>query len=543
MKKIFLLLFTSITIISISAQNGWPHIYHANENAVSQSFKETYDKGYLLSGWLDASYPNYCWLMKTDINGNTLWEKTIGSSQYTTVIHDITENNQGEIFIVGATYKEDQYGDPYVIKLNACGEIEWCNIMHTQMNLDYARDVVPNEDGGCAVGLYHRGFENDPDYDGEDIICVARINNQGFKTWETCYNSQDSLSGTESNRDLTQFMGDKLLITGDIYYTDTTTGLAWLNCYYILTNENGEFLWETIVHKDSAGYDNGSGGAAWESIVSPGEEYILSSISHYIGSSESRPAFIKLDFQGNVEVMDLISGYENGKLFSSKFINDSVFIGSAGWGNNPPEDPTLALKYDTSGNILDQRVVTNDDYLSYVEKTFDNKFLFFTTQSSSQGNYEAFLAKYNQNLEYDSIYNQPMEYDTLCPYPIASDTITLDGCILSTSSEENAPEPKTYSPELKVYPNPAGGPVTVELPGYIEKHSAQQGFQITQKDYQYHHDAVLHVVNIHGQTAATHPANGRETLILPTQGLTAGVYMVVLEVNDRRYASAKLMVR
>ncbi|MCF8334473.1 MAG: T9SS type A sorting domain-containing protein, partial [Bacteroidales bacterium] len=291
-----------------------------------------------------------------------------------------------------------------------------------------------------------------------------------------------------------------------------------------------------------------SGGQAWESVISPSGDYIFSSVSHYVRNSEgegdNRPAFVILDLEGNFEkIKDLASGYQNGKLWSSQLINDSTAIGSAGWGNDAWEDPALAVKFDTAGNIIEQREVTGGIYLSRVEKTFDNKYLFYTQDDQGPVDHTVYLVKYNQNLEYDTLYNQPMEYDTLCPYPIASDTISLDGCMLSTSSEENPPEPKTYSPEIKVYPNPARGPVTVELPGYIEKHSAQKGFQITQKDYQYHSDAVLHIIDIHGQKIASFEAKGQKKMTVPTQNLSPGVYMVIMEVNGKRYAKEKLIVR
>ncbi len=530
--------------MNLFSQEEWIRTYHENDPALFISIQESYDHGYLLSGWMDRSYPTFCWLLKTDINGYILWEKVIGTPENTTTLMNFTENQLGEIFITGHTYIENEWGgDPYVMKLNACGEREWCNILTTEYNYDNARDVVPTEDGGCIVNLYHRGYENDPNYNGEDRLCLARFDENGYKIWETCYNSTDTLTGNEENKHLLKLPNNKFLVSGHTYYTDSTTGLAWLNCYYILTNGDGEFLWETIVHKDSAGYENGSGGIAWESTLSPGGNYILSSISHYIGANESRPAILKLDMEGNAEIADLVSGNTNGKLWSSELVNDSTVIGSGGWGEDASEDPALALKFDTAGNIINQREVTGDIYLSQVEKTFDNKYLFFTQSDEGPIDHNIHLIKYNQNLEYDSIYNQPMVYDSLCPYPIASDTISLDDCMISVSNEEVVPEPTTYSPELKLYPNPVRGPVTVELPGYIEKHSDQKGFQITQKDYQYHSEAVLHIINIHGQAAATHKVNGEKEMTVPTQDLSPGVYMVVMEVNGKRYAKEKVIVR
>lgn len=546
MKRILLInIFLGILLIGY-CQEEWVRAYHEDESAKFKNIIESYDKGYLLSGWFGSSFPHFNFLMKTDINGYTLWEKTIGSSEYVSTIHDICQNEDGAIFVTGTTYKESNWGgDPYVIKLNACREKLWCKILYTYDNGDNGYRIIPTNDGGCFTALTYRGFENDPNYNGENRICLARFDDQGTKLWETCFNGPVSTSN-EMLEDMTITPEGDLLFSGKIYSHDTATGSGYLKCYYIMSDSEGNFLWETIVEKE-AFEDNYSGGSAWESIINPDQAFIFSSISHALYTeegSEIRPALIILDIDGNVEsIKDLSTDTQNGKLWSSRMIDDSTVIGSAAWGNTSGGDTAQAVKFDTAGNIIEQREVTGGIYLSKVEKTFDNKFLFYTQDDQGPVDHTVYLVKYNQNLEYDSIYNQPMEYDTLCPYPIASDTITLDGCMLSTSSEENTPEPRTYSPELKVYPNPAHGPVTVELPGYIEKHSSQQGFQITQKDYQYHRDAVLHIINIHGQTAATHKGNGEKKMTVPTKDLPPGIYMVVMEVNGKRYAKEKLIVR
>ena len=60
---------------------------------------ECYDKGYLISGANDISpYPNL--LIKTDINGSVLWEKTIQHNDLSIAKGAIDQNISGEIAIV-----------------------------------------------------------------------------------------------------------------------------------------------------------------------------------------------------------------------------------------------------------------------------------------------------------------------------------------------------------------------------------------------------------------------------------------------------------
>jgi hypothetical protein len=62
---------------------------------------ESYDKGYLLLGKFGANYSKYNWLIKTDINGEVLWEKTIGDGQHAIVFDEISEDQSGNIYKAG----------------------------------------------------------------------------------------------------------------------------------------------------------------------------------------------------------------------------------------------------------------------------------------------------------------------------------------------------------------------------------------------------------------------------------------------------------
>jgi hypothetical protein len=58
----------------------WPKIYGDNLRAYGNDIIESYDKGYTICGSIlkDASHFKYGWLIKTDINGNELWNKKFG---------------------------------------------------------------------------------------------------------------------------------------------------------------------------------------------------------------------------------------------------------------------------------------------------------------------------------------------------------------------------------------------------------------------------------------------------------------------------------
>jgi len=89
---------------------------------------ESYDNGYMIVATLQNlnTNQNYGWIIKTNVNGDKLWHRCIGQDGGSDLDCMVRTNDGGEI--VGGIYDGyNQYGDAYVMKLNACAESEWCS--------------------------------------------------------------------------------------------------------------------------------------------------------------------------------------------------------------------------------------------------------------------------------------------------------------------------------------------------------------------------------------------------------------------------------
>ncbi|MBE9491766.1 MAG: hypothetical protein IMY70_02685, partial [Bacteroidetes bacterium] len=148
-----IILLIIFTVSEVKSQNRWVKVYHDETDAPMKYIVESYDKGYLLSGKHGANYSKYNWLIKTDINGEILWEKTIGDGIHTITMIEMVQNNEGAIYLCGGSRYVDPIGDPLIIKLDSCGEKEWCKIFYTQDNHDYSQSICLTPDQGCAVTL------------------------------------------------------------------------------------------------------------------------------------------------------------------------------------------------------------------------------------------------------------------------------------------------------------------------------------------------------------------------------------------------------
>jgi hypothetical protein len=157
MKIIFFIFILQFFICISNAQSRWVRIYHDEEDTPMRYILESYDKGYLFSGKSEANYSKYNWIIKTDINGEILWEKTIGDGIHSLVLFEMAMNESGSLYTSGESRHEDAYGDPIIVKLNVCGEKEWCKVLHSPDHHDFAHCICSTPDGGCAVTLVVTG--------------------------------------------------------------------------------------------------------------------------------------------------------------------------------------------------------------------------------------------------------------------------------------------------------------------------------------------------------------------------------------------------
>ena len=442
-----------ILISNVNSQNRWINNYLSGEDPFAIDIVESYDKGYLLLGKYGPNYSSFNWLIKTDINGEVLWNKTIGQANVTISLAELGLNNQGHCYITGSTYYygEDN-ADPFIMKLNSCGEKEWCNVFMGESN-NFADALVVTSDGGVAILMYMSTFPYIL-----NRICLAKFDIYGNLQWKHCYNSVDSSLNNQQAFDLTIAPDEGFLITGRCYYQNPNPpNLSSRKPYYIKTDSLGNFEWEIIVQKE----ESEVGGGAWSTVLSPDYKYYYSALDHYYHSQSGyAPTLLKMDLNGNVVgIYDLASISYYGKMTEVKFVTDTTLMASAVWGSiGRPK----AVIIDTIGNIIHQANLLDNDWMANTEVAFDNKLLFFTNIQDDNDNFDAYLFKLNTELESDTIYTQPFTYDSLCPYQIMNDTIVQDNCGLIVGMEEVKPKENNDSDKILIYPNPAQNSFTVQ---------------------------------------------------------------------------------
>ena len=128
----------------------WVKTYGGTNWDVSRSVQQTSDGGYIIAGWTNSFGPGDfdVYLIKTDANGDTLWTRTYGSADDGG--WSVQQTTDGGYIIAGGTYS---FGDDdvYLIKTNANGDTLWTKVVGREDNDEIGYSVQQTTDGGYIV--------------------------------------------------------------------------------------------------------------------------------------------------------------------------------------------------------------------------------------------------------------------------------------------------------------------------------------------------------------------------------------------------------
>ena len=163
MKKTIVLLCIMMITVLLSAQTPpdtlWTRTYSGIGMDRCTSVQQTTDGGYIMVG--RSKFPgdlNFdAWLIKTDENGDSLWSKTFGD-YYIDEAYVVRQTSDGGYIIGGMSTQFGWAGEGWLIKTDDQGNMLWQNHYHaegtTTADWDYIYDIVITEDGSfVATGV------------------------------------------------------------------------------------------------------------------------------------------------------------------------------------------------------------------------------------------------------------------------------------------------------------------------------------------------------------------------------------------------------
>jgi hypothetical protein len=533
----------------------WPKEYWTYKRCIGWGLTETYDHGYLLNIQLrtdpQGAIPRWTWIIKTDINGEILWEKKFGDGIHATTFFEIFQCDDGGYLIPGAvTWDSNPDTDALLMKLNSCGEKEWCRIFldNAQDNLDDGiLNVFPleNEEGFIALVIQWGDFSLPGQYKG---IWLFRLANDGSLVWiKNVFDQVNINAWNEIPKSMllskfkTEEGKEKFIITAFTYYFDYGGPLGWPKKMVCAADEDGNELWWAIHHEDE-NYTSEPGMISKES--SGGFIYTVGRDEQYDDTLPNYyPSLFKTDKDGNKIFSKYIidSTYKAGA-FCLNILNDTLIDIGGVWKYEDNIPYASIARTDTNGNFIAEKKVIQSEYgFGYSIKTIDNKELFLKDEDWGT-NTSVFLYKFNYELESDTLYTQPFQYDYLCDdLPIASDTIGIDDCDLWTK----LPGEIEYrnAKQLFIFPCPAENEITITLPEATADEHPWGPMTSRQYNYRYHENSILKIFDVYGrliEEISLKNIEGNE-LKLKVTGVNTGIYLVNLFENQKLMASGKFV--
>jgi len=302
------------------------------------ALQQTRDGGYLLLGRTNSFGAGYydIWLIKTDADGNLVWEKTFGG-RYNDDAFSVLQTADGGFIVTGTTPPRGTDKDIWVIRVDADGNELW-NRTYGGLSPEAISSFQQTAEGGYIILGTTRSFGA-----GSYDIWVVKTDAEGTVEWDRTFggpNLEEALS-------IEQTSDGGYIILGDTPSLNAGGFDLWL----IKTDPQGNKEWDRTYGGDDVELPR-----VLELAADGG--YLLLGLTRSFGGGNFDLWLVKTDAEGNAEWDQTYGGwgYENayvldqagsgylllGQTFSSGSGSGDAWLIKLGSGDAVSAPPTTA---------------------------------------------------------------------------------------------------------------------------------------------------------------------------------------------------------
>jgi len=271
-------------VVNITEANGyasptilWEKTFGGTDHDSGYSVQQTSDGGYIIVGETSSYGVGYTnvYLIKTNPEGNLVWQKTFGSFDGTGCNsgYSVKQISDGSYVIVGSNGS-----DVYLIKVDSQGNLVWEKTFGGTKG-DHGCSVQQTLDGGYIIvgktSSYGAG-----DFD----VYLIKTDSEGNRVWEKTFGGPS----WDDGECVQQTSDGGYIIVGQTGWTTPNSDV-----YLIKVDSQGNLVWE----KTFGGTDHDSGYSVQQ--TSDGG-YIVVGATGSVGLSWRDIYLLKVDSQGNL---------------------------------------------------------------------------------------------------------------------------------------------------------------------------------------------------------------------------------------------------
>ena len=251
------------------------------------SVQQTTDGGYIIAGetysFVTGSYDVY--LIKTDPNGNSQWQKTFGGGAYD-YGYSVQQTSDGGYIIAGDTSSfGEPFSDVYLVKTDPNGNSQWQKTFGGSDG-DYGRSVQQTSDGGYIIAGATYSFGA-----GSSDVYLVKTDSAGNSQWQKTFGG----SGWDYGYSVQQTSDGGYIIAG---YTASSS------VYLIKTDSCGNLLWQQTF----GGSEGGAGSFSVQQTSDGG--YIIAGEIFLISAESTEVYLIKLEAEADRDGDGLLDSWE-----------------------------------------------------------------------------------------------------------------------------------------------------------------------------------------------------------------------------------------
>ncbi len=176
-----------LTKTDSSGNKLWGKTFGGSNNDYTYAIQQTSDGGYILTGYTKSygAGGQDAWLIKTDSSGNKLWDRTFGGS-FDEYASSVQQTSDGGYILAGYTSSYGVGGqDAWLIKTDSNGNKLWDRTFGGSDD-EYASSVQQTSDGGYILA----GYTSSYGVGGQDAWLIKTDSN-GNKLWDRTFGGSD----------------------------------------------------------------------------------------------------------------------------------------------------------------------------------------------------------------------------------------------------------------------------------------------------------------------------------------------------------------